>query len=451
VSSNGIYARAWLIGAMAIAAGPVFAQGPNTSNPAPTPATPTGVVTSQQVVNPLSAKCSQQLTNIGIAADGVGLTTTIVGVVAEGVAQAVPPGAEQVAEAAAIGTQVVGLTAQSVALGNEILAANLPSCEQSFTGTVSISAGGVNVTGASIFNSGVGVVGNVAVSGDVTASQVRATQGISAMDGRIWLGDLNGTTYSDGITLGGGALSGAGFGGQQATTGDVTAIAIGNGASAFSVNSVAIGTGANANGTGATAYGANSNANGTNSVALGPNSSATGTNATAFGANSRAAFADSLALGPNSQTVRSGQFVFGGASTTYTMPGITSRESLAAQSGLLQLPTTDAAGNLATDGGATFRAMAKVQAGVAVAMAITPPQIDRGQKFGIRAGWGVFGSSGATSNAFGLSAAGVIGEGLLTKTDRVTLDGGFGFGSSQFMGYSENAVVGGRAGVQYAW
>lgn len=52
---------------------------------------------------------------------------------------------------------------------------------------------------------------------------------------------------------------------------------------------------------------------------------------------------------------------------TYTTPGITSNESRNRQSGPLQLVTTDANGNLAADNGDTFRAIAKLQAGVALA------------------------------------------------------------------------------------
>jgi hypothetical protein len=51
----------------------------------------------------------------------------------------------------------------------------------------------------------------------------------------------------------------------------------------------------------------------------------------------------------------------------------------------------------------------------------------------------------------GLSVTGVIGEGIFTKRDRLTVDGGVGFGFGEFMGYRENAVVGGRAGLQLTW
>jgi hypothetical protein len=404
-------AFAVLLGATSLMiADPAFAQGSNTSTPAPTPPTPPSVTTSAQVINPFDATCSQQLTTIGIVAEAGGLAAEV----AAQLAASGPP--QQAAEGIALGLQ-------AVALGNQILGTTLPSCEQAFTGTVSVSAGGVNVTGGSLFTGNVGVAGDVAVSGNVTASQFHATQGISAMGGRISLGDPNGVTFSDGITLGGGALSGAGFGGPQASTGHFSAIAIGNGASAFSANSMALGSGARAN----------------------------GANATAIGTNANAGFAGSVALGPGSLTTRPDQVVLGSSGATVTMPGLTSAASRAAQSGLLQVTTTDSAGNLAADSGATFKGIARVQAGVAVAMAASPPHLNPGQRFGVRAGYGGFAGLDSTANAFGVSAAGLMAHGLLSQHDRLTADLGFGIGSSQFMGYQQNNVIGVRAGMQYTW
>lgn len=402
-----------------------LAAGSNTTTPAATPGTPPQVTTSQpQAALIGDATCAQQLNTLGIVAQGVAVGTDIAGVSADIVAQAIPPPGQEIAEAASLGVQLVGKTASAVAYAAQIQASNLPSCEQEFTGTVKVDAGGVNVTGASIFNNDVGVVGNVNVSRNVTASQVHATQGISADGGAIWLGDPNGTTYSSGITLGGGALSGAGTGGAQAFTGDVSSIAIGNGASAFSVNSTALGTNATAG-----------------------TSGGGGMNSTAVGANANAPFVNSAAFGSNATATRTNQQVFGTTSNTYTMPGITSSASRANQTGLLQLPTTDAAGNLASDGGETFKAIAKLRAGVALSLAATPAVLMHGEKFGMRLGWGTF--NGA--NALGFSVTGVLAENLVSKHDRLTLDGGVGFGFGDFMGYRENSVVGGRAGVQLTW
>ena len=130
------------------------------------------------------------------------------------------------------------------------------------------------------------------------------------------------------------------------------------------------------------------------------------------------------------------------------MPGITSQGSRAAQSGPLQVAITDSAGNMASDGGAIFMAIARAQAGVAVSMATAPPSLARGEKMGVRMGWGGFNSYGGASHAWGVSAAGLLAENTFSKNDRLTIDAGVGLGYSQFMGYRENAVVGGRAGLQ---
>ncbi|CAA2137809.1 hypothetical protein HYPP_00648 [Hyphomicrobium sp. ghe19] len=80
---------------------------------------------------------------------------------------------------------------------------------------------------------------------------------------------LQNLTQRDGITLGGGALSGAGTGGGLATTGDKDAVAIGKGANASNANDTALGAAANASGGGATAIGAGSDASESKSVAVG--------------------------------------------------------------------------------------------------------------------------------------------------------------------------------------
>lgn len=110
--------------------------------------------------------------------------------------------------------------------------ANLPSCEQAFVGTITVQAGGTNVTGDSIFQSNLAVAGDLTLGGRAGFNQLEVAQGASFVGGGIVIGDPGGTTYSSGITVGGGAVSGAGVGGPQAATGDATAIAIGNGAQA---------------------------------------------------------------------------------------------------------------------------------------------------------------------------------------------------------------------------
>ena len=188
----------------------------------------------------------------------------------------------KLAEILGIGTQVAGLTANITAIEEgqtaqglsdqaDVLtayASGLPNCDQEYTGTITADA------------------------------NVNAGQGISADNGAIFLGDPNGTTYSSGITLGGGALSGAGACGLQAVTGDVSAIAVGNNAHATDAGSVAPGLNASSTGADGVAIGTSASAT-ANSVALGGSASASngglalGNNAVATGTSF------SVAVGPD--------------------------------------------------------------------------------------------------------------------------------------------------------
>jgi hypothetical protein len=82
-------------------------------------------------------------------------------------------------------------------------------------------------------------------------------------------------------------------------------------------------------------------------AAFGDGAVATGCNATAIGTGASAMFANSSAFGAGASATAANQMAFGTASNTYRMPGITSAESLAAQSGPTSFVTTDASGNLA--------------------------------------------------------------------------------------------------------
>lgn len=66
--------------------------------------------------------------------------------------------------------------------GQDLLSyvSTLPNCDSEFTGTVKVSGGGVNVTGASIFQGGdLGVTTNVIVGGTVTANSLSAANSIT--------------------------------------------------------------------------------------------------------------------------------------------------------------------------------------------------------------------------------------------------------------------------------
>ena len=130
------------------------------------------------------------------------------------------------------------------------------------------------------------------------------------------------------------------------------------------------------------------------------------------------------------------------------MSGITSAGSLASQTGPIQLVTTDAAGHLASDRGVVFKEIAKLQAGVAISLALEAPSLAAHENFGIRLGWG---NLDGDANAFGMSAMGVLCRGCFGAGTRLALDGGVGFSHADFLGYRSESVVAGRAGVQLTW
>src|SRR5690606_34691961 len=116
-----------------------------------------------------------------------------------------------------------------------------------------------------------------------------------------------------------------------------------------------------------------------NSAALGLSASATGYNATAVGTNASAAPKGSAAFGANAVATMSNQQVFGTKANTYTTPGITSGLSRSRQSGPLEVVTSDAHGNLATDGGEIYKKLDEAEAGIAIAIAMENPDLVAGE------------------------------------------------------------------------
>src|SRR5262249_45397769 len=170
-----------------------------------------------------------------------------------------------------------------------------------------------------------------------------------------WIHLINSRASPDASSLGCDSNAAAGtnsvaFGqGAQALT---NSVALGTNAAA-GTNSVALGQGAQAL-TNSVALGTNAAA-GTNSVALGQGAQALGAASTAIGQDaSTSSFNNAMAIGNGAVATRDNQVVIGTAFNTYTAPGITSAASQAAQSGPLQVVTTDANGNLASDHGVLF-------------------------------------------------------------------------------------------------
>ena len=94
-------------------------------------------------------------------------------------------------------------------------------------------------------------------------------------------------------------------------------------------------------------------ATGLDAIAIGEGTRATKGNSMAVGTRATAQFENSLALGFGAQTSRANQIAIGTATTTYTLRGLLSPASRAAQTGNLELVTVDANGNLASDRGKT--------------------------------------------------------------------------------------------------
>lgn len=243
----------------------------------------------------------------------------------------------------------------------------------------------------------------------------------------------------DALAVGGGNGPGTG----AAATND-GAIAVGVLSVASGVGSIAIGT---PFGTGTAPVAA-----GDNSIAMGSNAStaAGATNAMALGTGASAGFANSVAIGPGATTTRANQAVLGTAAATYTLPGITSAASLAAQAPNSKFVTTDAAGNLATSSfgpsdianlqSDVFSLRAdldqtrkRAYEGTAIAIALGGGTLPDNKRFALSANWGGF---------RGENAAGVTG--LLRVTDNLVINGGVGFGFSE-------GGVGGRVGATLAW
>ena len=123
---------------------------------------------------------------------------------------------------------------------------------------------------------------------------------------------------------------------------------------------------------------------------------------------------------------------FGTAASTYTMAGVNSGASTAAQSGPTEFVTADANGNLATDGGATNIIINKNTAGIAGAFALSgiPEILPNGTRYAVAANWGTFG--GANAAAIGGVAR---------------IDGDLFFNAATVLGYAPGV----RAGLAYCW
>ena len=156
--------------------------------------------------------------------------------------------------------------------------------------------------------------------------------------------------------------------------------AVGQGAVVESetIDGTAIGRDSYAAASYATALGANASVYKDNGTAVGDRADVNGLYGTAIGADSSAAFDNSTAIGYGAKTLFANQFMFGTSSNTYTMPGIVSDASRAAQTGDLEFVMTDINGNLASDGGTFAARLAAAEQQIADTQEIlsTPIELD---------------------------------------------------------------------------
>jgi len=145
--------------------------------------------------------------------------------------------------------------------------------------------------------------------------------------------------------------------------------------------------------------------------------------------------------------------VVGTATNTYTLPGVTSAASLAAQTGAVSFVTSDANGNLATTslnpaGVASLQnnvtilqgnvavlqqQMRQSFEGTAMAIAMGGSSLPGDKRFAISTNFGTF---------RGESAVGLLAQARVS--DNIVLNGGISSGFAQ-------GGVGGRVGATYAW
>lgn len=265
--------------------------------------------------------------------------------------------------------------------------------------------------------------------------------------------------------LSGGAASGEGTtaAGEGAVAEQFGDTAFGAGAKATGDPSTAIGYASLASGQHSTAIGGNAAATGDLSTALGQGSIASGANSLALGQGAKATHDNAIAIGQGVATTRDDQVAIGTADHTYTLAGVASDVSRAAQSGPVFMVTSDLGGNLATmdmqpwfdrvddlegrvgglegrmDGydarwRVADRHFERQADGVAMALALGGAQVlQPGQTFSMSANIGHF--DGA--NAVGFGAIGRLNE-------RVSVNVGVGTGF-------RTGVVSGRAGVSFGW
>ena len=349
----------------------------------------------------------------------------------------------------ACGAWLLGAVALPVLLAASDVAEAQFVCGLSATGADPQGGQGATAPGAGAIACG------VAGGAGVTAGGARSIA--------IGFGDFFGTSASGtGAIAIGSEAQAAGSGGlaigDRSSAGDgAGSTAVGGGAfiNPGYANSTVVGSSTIVNGSNTTSVGADVNVVGTvnNGVAVGHGATVSGDNTTAIGQGSSAGFAGSAAFGQGATTTRANQQAFGTAANTYTMAGITSGASAAAQTGPVQVVTSDASGNLATASAAALGLAStadvsainarldevsgranKALTGVAMAFAMAGvPNLLPTETFAVAVNWGTYeGANGTALNA------------ALRITQNASINGGIAVGLN-------DRVAGGRLGLRFGW
>ncbi len=232
------------------------------------------------------------------------------------------------ASSTALGAGASATSAGGVALGSGAVAdrAGMAGATEAFSGTaVASTQGAVSVGAAGAERQITNVAGGTQDTDAVNVRQVRAV----------------------GDSLAGSLGGGAGFDAQGNFTGPSYVVRgasfrdVGSALIALDLAGSAVASDDSSNAGPAVASGADSAAVGNGAVASGDGSTALGNRASAAGAGS-------TALGAGAAATRPGQVAIGTGISTYTLPGLATPASRAAQRGPTQVVTTDAYGNLAS-------------------------------------------------------------------------------------------------------
>jgi hypothetical protein len=414
--------------------------------------------------------------NCEAAATGVSATAVGTGAVASGSSSvAVGNGAGATAvSATAVGTGASAVGSNGSAFGSNSAALGANSTSVGFAsgpgvaiaGATSIGAA-VNFSAAGVFSTAIGAGASVA-----TASQSTGNYSVAIGGGDGTPAGGNGAAASAAYSIAIGnqttatAISTVAIGVQAGATGP-GAVAIGNGTTASGLvgtavgahsgasaaSSSAFGTSSNATAASSSAFGASTQALGTFSSAFGAGAVAVGASASAFGTSASANFANSTAIGGGAVTTQANQVAVGTAANTYTLAGVTSAASLAAQTGPTKVVTTDASGNLAaasfspqdistlqSNVGTLQQNVSVLQLqvrqafeGTAIAIALGGAALPSDKRFAISTNWG---------NFRGQNAVGVAAQFRLTNYAVANFGVGGGFAQGG---------IGSRAGVTFAW